>query len=166
MTTSEVTQITIAAILALTLIAVLWYAWQARRQAEELRKGLRSSVYASSITHTLMVDQTFVNSPELRPYFYDGQDITVADPNYLRAVAVAELLLDHFQSVLAYMEDFPKEWWPREGWAEYIKDSFANSPLLCTYLESVKHWYSDELTAVWEEGQKRRAEVLDNSSDR
>ena len=152
MNAGDATQISIAVVLTITLAVVFCYARQARRQVEELRKGLRSSVYASGATHMFTVDEIFVQYPEMRAYFYEHEEIDASNVNYRRATAIAELLLDYFQSAFQHMEDFPKEW-PRDGWEEYIKYVFAHSPVLCQYLDSVRGWYTEKLIELWETAQ-------------
>jgi hypothetical protein len=116
---------------------------------------LKANIYGSTAIQMFTVDQVFINEPELRPYFYSNKDIINNDPLYDKVVAVAELLLDFFDSILLQQQHFPQIWPPHE-WEAYIRDSFANSPVLCRYLKSVKHWYTDRLVKLMEEGEARR----------
>jgi len=126
-------------------------------QTKFVAESLRTSAYEAVASQMFTVDEIFINHPELRPYFYSGKDISEDDPAYNRVIAVAEFILDFFGSVLLQMQHFPQVW-PRKWWEEYFIDSFANSPVLCRYLENVKEWYVDDLINLMREGERRRQE--------
>ena len=125
------------------------------RRGAEIAESLRIRVYGAAGQQMLTVDSLFLNHPELRPYFYSGQVLSADDPLYPRALAMAELVLDYFNSVMRQMRHFP-EMWPRVWWESYLIDSFKNSPLLCEYLRSVGEWYSPDLAVLMKRGERKR----------
>ena len=124
-------------------------------QTNLVAESLRTATYEAVASQMFAIDEIFIRYPELRPYFYSGKDISENDPDYDKVVAIAEFILDFFGSVLLQMQHFPQVW-PRKWWEEYFIDSFANSPVLCRYLESVKEWYIDDLIKLMGEGERRR----------
>ena len=139
----------------ITLVLLIRQTREMTTQTKYVAETLKSSAYEIGSNEMFTVAEIFINYPELRPYFYSGRDIGEDDPSYSRVAAVAEFLLNFFGSVLLQMEHFPGVW-PRKSWETYIIDSFANSPVLCRYLESVDDWYIDELVALMRAGQEQR----------
>jgi hypothetical protein len=117
-------------------------------QTELLTQSAQCDTYASITTNLTMTKQIFIEYPFLRPYFYDGLDISEDNDKYHRAEGVAEHLLDFFDGVLQLNEK--GQLWPQHLWANYIKDSFRNSPILRDYLEKTKDWYSSKLLSHME----------------
>jgi hypothetical protein len=122
-----------------------------------LNYTLKGNVYQASASQMFSIDQLFITYPDMRPYFYSGKDIKEDDPNHDRVLATAEFLQDSFGSILVQSHRFPQIW-PAEWWIPYFKDVFANSPVLCRYLESTSNWYHDELINLMKEGKALRQE--------
>jgi hypothetical protein len=106
-------------------------------QLESANKSLKTAIYANMSNWTFELDKTFLQHPELRPYFYAGKDMDPGDPLYLKAESVAELLLDNFDSMLEFRPYFPGGA-PHEGWINWMHDSFESSPVLVRTIE--KEW--------------------------
>ncbi len=102
------------------------------------------------------MDQLFITYPDLRPYFYLGKEISEGDPNYARVLAIAEFLLDYFGSILIQHRRFPQIW-PTNWWEPYFTHVFANSPILCWYLESTVDWYHEELVGLMKKAKAQRS---------
>src|SRR5262245_24345793 len=66
------------------------------RQTEYVARSLMESLAESMNNQSHEISRIFVEYPELRPYFYDSQPIEENNPDFHRAEAVAELLLDIF----------------------------------------------------------------------
>lgn len=143
------------AILIITLVFLTRQTREMATQTRHVGDSLKGNAYGSVASQMFAVDRVFINEPELRPYFYSGRDISNDDPLYDKVVAVAELLLDFFDSVLLQQKHFPQIW-PRQWWEAYMMYSFANSPLLCGYLESVKDWYTEDLVHLMRKGEAQR----------
>lgn len=123
------------------------YSWQ----------SVESNVFGIVTNQTLAEDQMFVNAPELRPYFYHGKLITDTDPLSGKVKAAAEYLLDYFDSQATQLKKYPNLWRSeKDAWEANIIDQFAWSPVLCWYLEVNKTWWSDELFALMQKGEKKR----------
>ena len=128
------------------------------KQSQYVAEALRVSIYQGSDDRSIAVDQIFVSHPELRPYFYLGQDIDENNPDYPRVIAVADLILDFFDSVLLQPQYFPATF-VCKSWEPVIIDIFANSPILCRHLQSIKDWHSGELEKIMKTGEARRLQI-------
>jgi hypothetical protein len=72
---------------------------------------------------------------------------------------MAELLLDYFDYILLQMKWFPTLY-PPGVWADYTRDCFSTSPVLCQYFDERSHWYCAELKLMMQKGLERRQEQL------
>lgn len=63
------------------------------------------SIYYGVIGMFRELDKTFVEYPDIRPYFYEGKPADADDPNLQRVRAVAELVLDAFEWIWHRKED-------------------------------------------------------------
>lgn len=124
------------------------------KQTQFVAESLRSNAYGVIAEQVFEVDRIFVENPGLRPYFYSGQDISEDDPNYNKVVAVAEYLLDYFESALLQLDLFPQVW-PRSVWEAYTVDSFMNSPILRRYWRSRQGWYAEEIKDLVHAGEAK-----------
>lgn len=151
------------------IISIVFLVRQTREMAMQTKyvvESIKSSIYGSTAPQLLGADELFINCPELRPYFYSGKGITENDVLYNKAIAVAEYLLDFFESALLQIKHFPTvQVWPRKQWEAYIIDSFANSPVLCKYLNSTKDWYIDELVTLMETGKAHRQKKISDLNE-
>ena len=130
-------------------------------QNESLRaqnKSLTSSSYAAVVNEQLQLTSIFIEEPILGSFFLnDGATTDPVDlealkddnPNlYYKVIAVADYHLDFFDLFIGQSDYFLKfddgvfdeEAW--ESWLRYIKDTFAQSPVLCQRLEQVQNWYT------------------------
>jgi putative addiction module component (TIGR02574 family) len=106
-------------------------------QLDSANKSLKTGIYANMSNWTFDQDKTFLEHPDLRPYFFDGKDMDPGDPRYLKAESIAELLLDNFDSELEFGPYFPGGA-PHQSWTNFMHDSFDNSPILVRTIE--KDW--------------------------
>jgi hypothetical protein len=65
-----------------------------REQAERALVAHRANNDLQLMTHAMALDRLFVELPELRPYFYDGEPIPDGDPERGRVISAAELIVD------------------------------------------------------------------------
>ena len=125
-------------------------------QTRFVAESLKDSAYENIRTLMMTINQIFINQPELRPYFYLGKEITNDDELLQQKLAaISEAILDLFESILLHREHFPQIW-PADEWDAYIKSVFANSPVLCGYLESNKDWYIPDLMHLKEKIETQR----------
>jgi hypothetical protein len=120
-------------------------------------QSVESSVFSSVTGQNLGTDEIFLRFPKLRPYFYLGKDINAGDPLAEQVKAVAEYLLDYYDSQTTQLKKYPGIWRFEKGsWEANISDMFAWSPALCRYLEANKDWYGDDLVLLKTAGEKKR----------
>jgi len=143
-----------------TIILLIKQTKEIATQTKYVAESLRSSAYGVIAAQVFDTDKIFIDCPELRPIFYSSKDVEENDPLYNKAMAVAEFILDYFESALLQNKYFPQVW-PIPVWEEYIIDSFAQSPVLCRYLSSKKGWYVDKLVDLMEQGEARRQKATD-----
>lgn len=122
-------------------------------QTDKASEALESSAYQSISSQLLDLDKLFIEKPELRPYFFSGTDLTDADPEYTKiytqAISVADLQLDYFDSFWTqadHIDELRKDSSSWRAWDKYIRDSFANSPIMCRRLSEVQSWYECDFT--------------------
>jgi len=126
-------------------------------QVRQTTVSMQASMYATIATQTLEMDKMFIEKPELRPYFYDGQDIKKGDLNYDRVLSIAEYQLDYFDSTRTELGYIPRDQDTQEDratWNNYLGDSFANSPILCERIKANPEWYMRDLVRIAEKNCK------------
>ncbi|WP_320067665.1 hypothetical protein [Micromonospora sp. RTGN7] len=121
----------IAAIIAALLSAI--YSYRLSRRAHD------TSIYYGVIGLFRELDKTFIEHPEVRPYFYEGKPVDVDDPNLQRVRAVAELVLDTFEWIWYRRKELNAE--AEEGWMAYIFDTFYSSQALQEHYVRFPSWY-------------------------
>jgi hypothetical protein len=159
MTTYETLSLVISILGSIGVIVSLWI-WN--RQTRIFNRQLMEGLSQSLTSHALEISRIFLQHPELRPYFFDGQVIEESHPDYLRAEAVAEVMLDIFWTMgnqarrvgtVGGKEFTDTE--ARDQWAMYMGDVFASSPILCSFLTKRKVWYGAEMARAMEHGLAR-----------
>ncbi len=140
-------------------VGVVFSLWLLYRQTGIFNRQLMESVAQSVTSYSLEVSRLFLQHPDLRPYFFDGQAIEESHPDYLRAEAVAEVMLDIFWTMMSEAERIQdssfKNAEGRVQWAIYMGDCFANSPLLTSFLRKRQEWYGPAMLNRMEEGLAR-----------
>ncbi len=97
--------------------------------------------YANQMTNwSIEIDKTFIEHPELRPYFYEGDTIMNDNPNYAKASAVAEEMLDVFDGIIGnrYYKLDPTD---EKIWRNWMISCFSKSPILCQKYCETLGWY-------------------------
>jgi hypothetical protein len=113
-------------------------------QTTVLVASFQSNVFQLTDNQMFNIDQIFVNSPELRKFFYDGAKVKKGEKDYEKAVSIAFYLLDFFAMVLIQKGQHGSL--VSLGWYdEWMKDVFINSPIVCDCLKERKNWYQAEL---------------------
>ncbi len=147
---------------AVAVIATLLYMVA---QASDLRKTLKTQLYASFNRDMLEVRRALVDNADVAPYFLWG--IPIAENHdsqmYSKAVAVGDFLLDFFGSVMVGRIQGLEKVYEDEWWDSYFRASFKNSPLLCERFPIVfttKTRYRKMLADLMDQGVKDRREGL------
>src|SRR5262245_43582786 len=84
------------------IVSLYWMNRQTRlfaKQTEFVSRSLTESMAASMNDQSHEISRIFVEYPELRPYFFYGQPCEANNPDFNRAEATAELLLDIYWSM-------------------------------------------------------------------
>jgi len=115
----------------------------AARQWRESARAIRANTYQGINTQLQGIDLIFVENPELRPYFYAGEDIPQDKRERDRVMAVAELLVDFMDNVVTHGDAMPPE--HREVWYRYFREQHDSSPAIRAYWSENSHWYRKEL---------------------
>lgn len=116
----------------------------ATEQSKYVADSLTSSNYASIGAVMFSVNQVFIDHPELRPYFYDGENADERNPDYARILAVAERILDYFSYILILSYRYPRLW-PPNWWASLMEERFVSSPAMREHLRKTRELYVPEL---------------------
>lgn len=150
-------------------IAVVYSLYQVNRQTrifsqqtDYVARSLVESRTQSLNEQSHEMSRIFVQYPELRPYFYYSQPIDEKHPDFHRAEAVAELLLD----ILYAMSNEAAQAQPGEHadmernkalWYDFVEDSFVQSPILVQTLLRRQDWYGEEMVEQMKAGLARHA---------
>jgi hypothetical protein len=116
----------------------------------------RNSIKQTTRGQVIELDKQMIENSKLRAYFYSGMEIKEDDSdNYKKAEAIAEMSLDVFDAVI----EFAPVWEDPKEWDQWIIDSFARSPLLCSYLEARQNWYDPKLMGLMNRGREKAAQL-------
>jgi hypothetical protein len=129
---------------AISLVFLMKQTSEAAEQSKYVADALKSSNYAALATFMFEVEQTFIDYPELWPYFYDGEPVDELGPDYDRILAVAANKLGLFSYLLILSDRFP-QLWPPHWWAKSIEEAFVTSPVMRQYLHKKRGFYDAEL---------------------
>jgi hypothetical protein len=116
---------------------------------------IRNSITQTTRGQVIELDKQMIEHSNLRPYFYSGTEIKKDDDNYQQSEALAEMSLDVFD----YVIEFAPVWEDPKEWEQWIIDSFAKSPLLCSYLEARQKWYDPKLMLLMKSGREKAAQL-------
>jgi hypothetical protein len=100
----------------------------------------------------LEFDKVMLVHPGLYPYFYQGQGITLDDPEYTRVMAAAQLLANYFDGYFQQAGMY-RQMWPDSKWTSYIQDHVMNSPALRCYVVAHSSWFAPEFVALCKRGE-------------
>jgi hypothetical protein len=114
-----------------------------RRQIQQVDSSTRGETYGELYGQQHSITQFFINNLQLRPYFYDNQEISSADADFAKIMAVAEMVADFLEHIYLQLPNLPED--VREGWESYMVRIYGNSPALRLHCEDNASWYSDEL---------------------
>jgi hypothetical protein len=126
---------------ALVIISLLATRAQLNQTGEQIEVSLRER----KSSHIFELHHMFVDHPEVRPYFYDGRELTADTPEPLRSLVetAAEMHLDVFSQITTDIEEFPEHHESSQTTVRWIRDMFDSSPVLRTYLEKRATWYRE-----------------------
>jgi len=152
MTTYEVISLLIS---IASSVGVIYSLWLLNRQTGIFNRQLMEGISASMTGYSLEISRIFLEHPDLRPYFFAGQTIENGHPDYLRAEAIAEVILDIFWTMSSQARRYQSDLSNPEArvlWENYVRDCFATSPVLSNFLTMRKDWYGREMVILMEQG--------------
>ena len=163
MTPYEAISLILSIISSVTVVLSLYLVYRQTsifaKQTEYVARSLTESLSESMNNQSHEISQLFVSYPELRPYFYYSQPIDETHPDYHRAEAVAEVILDIFYTMSGQAQRFVKDAGVsgEEGglWQEYVGDAFALSPILVNILTKRQGWYGQRMVEQMKSGLER-----------
>lgn len=103
-------------------------------------KALQRTVYVNASFWVIDLDKSFIQKPELRPYFYDNVPVKPGDKHYAEAVIMAELVVDTMDAFLEHRLGTGQN--VHEGWINWMKEMLNQSPILRTYMAEHDSWYA------------------------
>lgn len=136
-----------------TAISVIYLALQTgeARKASDLANRLAALAAFDRLTDlALQADSFFIERPELRKYFYSGEDHRSADRvDQERITAVAEFMSDFMENALVH-EDFLKDL-TISSWRAYYYSLVRESPAIREFLHTNGDWYDPSVKALLHE---------------
>ncbi len=151
----EVLTLVVSVISSITVVISLFLVYRQTRifakQTEYVARSLGVTLAGSMNDQSHEISRLFVQYPTLRPYFYDGQPIEETHPDFPRAEAIAELILDIFwtmgTTVRRYGDasNFLSPDGSGELWQNFVGESFAQSPILVNTLLKRRGWYGEAM---------------------
>ena len=129
---------------AVSLVFAMRQTAAAAQQSKYVADSLTSTNYAALANFMFTVERAFIDFPELRKYFYEGEPVDELNCDYQRILAVAGHKLGYFSYLLILSERFP-QLWPPNWWARYIEEAFATSPVMRQCLHKNKELYHPQL---------------------
>ncbi|HEY0727315.1 MAG TPA: hypothetical protein VGD38_04540 [Pyrinomonadaceae bacterium] len=135
---------------SLSLVFIYYQVVQTSTSLEASSKAAIGDAYANIGTFTLDLDKVFIEKPKLRPYFYQGWDISEDHEDYHAVMGIAEMQLDFFDATLTQLEIRPREndlemAAEEKLWEKYFSKSFAKSRVLCKRYADDEDWYRENL---------------------
>jgi hypothetical protein len=125
-------------------------------QTQQLTDSLANTALTNISNRDFEMSKMFFDQPELLPYFFDGQNIDENDKRYEKVYALAGMRIDlagtfydQSQFVPAFRDKNNAAW---QAWMRYMKDIFANSPVMCKTLEKNYSWYAPDFVEFARQG--------------
>src|SRR6185312_5248871 len=122
----------------LVIVGLTYTAWQLNAEANATDRAVSQTLFSSNLD----TDKLFIDSPQLRPYFFNSKKFNsteISSADYNKALAIADYQLDFF-SVIFDQEQFSKELQAsanlRNAWDNYMQQSFKKSPIMCSELKT------------------------------
>jgi hypothetical protein len=98
--------------------------------------------------------RTFVEKPQLRPYFEEMKQLNVDDPNRESVLALADIRLDVMDAILTYVA-IREQSGEIAGWRNTFANAFKTSSVLCSRLKEVPTNFANaQIIPIWGESCK------------
>ncbi|HSV66497.1 MAG TPA: hypothetical protein VLJ59_11400 [Mycobacteriales bacterium] len=104
------------------------------------QRTMHVMTYQGATDLTLDLDRVFLDQPQLRPYFYDGEPTPPVDhPEHHRVLAAAEFCLDVCECIWDHRTEYDEV--DKTAWREWIHHLLSRSPALCQLYREQPEWY-------------------------
>lgn len=129
-------------------LLVLWGAFLIVAQLRESYNAVRAQLFDATATRIQDLNKTFLDNPELRPFFYEGKGLEGQPESVVsKALAVAEMHVDFFDTELLRRQIFPSSTDGFPSFDPWIRTTIRQSEPVCRILDTdaqrgVDGWYS------------------------
>lgn len=122
-------------------------------QIKQLERAIRGDTQSGLYAHTFEIMKFIADSPQIRPYFYDGKELRAGDESYDLVMTATEIVADFFEHVVLQKANLPDEVWQK--WCLQIQKTYSNSPALQEYYAKNKLAYSMDVVSLCEQSKKQ-----------
>jgi hypothetical protein len=150
-----------AVLVPATLLLAVGQWREMARQTERSVLAIESSIYQSIADELQQIGLQFVERPQLRRYFYDGEASSTEEPEATQIRALAAVFVDFMDTVTVQVAAIPEH--NRNVWHAFFRDLLATSPAIREYWADTSQWYGVDLRAVL--SQSEQAESTDPRCD-
>jgi hypothetical protein len=121
-----------------SLLLLLW-------QIVELRRSVQGQTYQAVYGQMFEIHRTFLERPELRPFFYDNVEADPANALAPQVAVMAEWIGDLFDNVFRQQATMPSGTF--DEWRRYMRSVYWTSPALRQQLQSRAAWYPEDFVS-------------------
>jgi hypothetical protein len=144
-------------LIAITVAANSWQAREVARQTRILADTNRGLLAYQVESEMMQITCTFLQYPELHPYFVDGAAVPQDEPIRTRIHVLAEMIVDHMSLVVQNEVLFSEEY--SNAWHTYFRDMATSSPAIREYWRERRSWYDPVMKNIMDDA------VADQDSD-
>ena len=134
----------IGVLIAIVGIPLLYF------QLRDLRQSLQVAAHSATYEQAAAFRAHLVEYPHLRKFFFGGVVLAADNPDYDRAISIAETFLNYLEYIAVLKDNFGKENDPALD--SFIRTTLAGSPLLHHHLAGHPKLYSDKLLRFLPQG--------------
>jgi hypothetical protein len=132
----------------ITLLVIVGGLYFAYDQAERFNDNINLSTWTTMTSQTIKVDKVFIKYPEYLPYFYSGTELKEGDPKFIKGQAISFLMLDYFDSILAFITYMKGNVIEVDAWRHMFDSTISRSPIMCKTLYENWDNYGKEIQGV------------------
>lgn len=127
----------IGVVIAIVGIPLLYF------QLRDLRHSSQIAAHSATYEQAAAFRTHLVEYPHLRKFFFGGEILTADNPDYDRAISIAETFLNSLEYIAVLKDTFGKENDP--ALESFIRATLEGSPLLRHHLANHPELYSGKL---------------------
>lgn len=128
------------------VVGVFIIVMQLKNLDQDVKGNTRTGIYEMAAR----IKEAFLERPHIRPYFFDGAEISADDEHYAEAMAMADYFCLYLEVISTQQSTVAA--CDRKAWCRYAHDLYQRSPLIRGYLadKDKKQWYSKPFWDVLE----------------